>query len=69
MTSMVTPPLVADVVVETGEWIVRKRRTVHGYDPTQYTTGSPLGGLQRRRALPVSVVARRDLVTPDAAAT
>ncbi len=52
MTSMVTPPLVADVVVATGEWIVRKRRTVYDYDRVAVRDRAPVGRRQRRRAHP-----------------
>ena len=65
MTSMVTPPLVADVVVATGEWIVRKRRTVHNYDASLYATGRLWVSASDGERIPVSVVARRDLVAID----
>ena len=40
ITSLTTPRLVADVVVATGELIVRKQQKVlGGYDESQYVTG------------------------------
>lgn len=67
MTSMVTPPLVADVVVATDEWIVRKRQPVHGYDASAFVTGRLWVSASDGERIPVSVVARRDLVVVDAA--
>jgi len=63
ITSMVTPRLVADVVVATGETIVRKQQTVvGGYDSTQYVTGRIWVTASDGVRIPVSLVARRDLV-------
>ncbi|MFI5036639.1 MAG: S9 family peptidase [Acidimicrobiales bacterium] len=67
MTSMVTPPTVADVAVATGEWIVRKRQPVHGYDPALYATTRQWVTASDGVRIPVSVVARRDLVADDGA--
>ncbi len=65
MTSMVTPPLIADVVLATDEWIVRKRQPVHGYDPSKFATGRLWVTASDGERIPVSVVARRDLVSSD----
>jgi oligopeptidase B len=65
MTSMVTPPLVADVVVATHEWIIRKRQPVHGYDRSLFATGRLWVVASDGERIPVSVVARRDLVADD----
>ena len=67
LTSMVTPRLVADVVVATGELIVRKRQQVlGGYDASQYVTGRVWVDASDGVRVPVSVVARHDLVDVDA---
>jgi oligopeptidase B len=66
MTSMVTPPLVADVVVASDEWIVRKRQTVRGYDPSRFATTRLWIDASDGQRLPVSLVARRDLFDGDA---
>ena len=64
MTSLVTPRLVADVVVDTGEKIIRKQQQVlGGYDPLRYVTGRLWIEASDGYRIPVSVVARRDLVT------
>ncbi len=40
ITSLTTPRLIGDIVVETGELIVRKQQQVlGGYDESQYVTG------------------------------
>jgi oligopeptidase B len=63
MTSLTTPRLVADVVVDTGEIIVRKQQTVRGgYDEDQYVTGRLWVEASDRVRIPVSVVARREFV-------
>ena len=70
ITSLVTPRLAADVVVATGEVIVRKRQVVRGgYDPAAYATGRLWVSASDGERIPVSVVARRDLVEvgPDGA--
>jgi oligopeptidase B len=67
MTSLVTPILVADVVVATGELIVRKQQKVlGGYDASKYVTGRLWVGASDGVRVPVSVVARRDAVDIDA---
>ena len=64
MTSLVTPRLVADVVVATDESIVRKQQQVRGgYDPLRYVTGRLWIEASDGYRVPVSVVARRDLVS------
>ena len=64
ITSLVTPRLVADVVVSTGEIIVRKQQQVlGGYDAKQYITGRLWVESSDAQQIPVSVVARRDLVS------
>ncbi len=64
ITSLTTPRLVADVVVDTGEVIVRKQQQVlGGYEESQYVTGRLWVEASDRVQIPVSVVARRDLVT------
>ena len=63
ITSLVTPRLVADVVIATGETIVRKQQIVLGeYDPAQYLTGRVWATASDGVRVPVSVVARRDLL-------
>ena len=66
ITSMVTPRLVADVVVATGEVIVRKQQQVlGGYDPGRYVTGRLWVRASDGVRIPVSFVARADLVATD----
>jgi oligopeptidase B len=70
MTSLTTPRLIADVVVETGEIIVRKQQKVlGGYEESNYVTGRLWVDTSDQLRVPVSVVARRDLVTVDADGT
>lgn len=64
MTSLITPRLIADVVVTSGELIVRKQQQVlGGYDESSYVTGRLWVTTSDALRVPVSVVARRDLVT------
>ncbi|MGH3732693.1 MAG: S9 family peptidase [Acidimicrobiales bacterium] len=64
MTSLTTPRLIADVVVESGELIVRKQQKVlGGYEESNYVTGRLWVETSDRLRVPVSVVARRDLVS------
>ena len=64
VTSLVTPRLVADVVVQTGEMILRKQQQVlGGYDESKYVTGRLWVEASDQVRIPVSVVARGDLVT------
>jgi oligopeptidase B len=66
LTSLTTPRLIADVVVETGEIIVRKQQVVlGGYEESDYVTGRLWVETSDQLRVPVSVVARRDLVTID----
>ena len=63
ITSFVTPPLVADVDVATGQVFVRKQQPVRGgYDPEQYVTGRLWVEASDGARVPVSFVARRDLM-------
>jgi oligopeptidase B len=63
ITSLVTPRLVADVVVDSGELIVRKQqRVVGGYDESKYVTGRLWVEASDRVHVPVSVLAKRDQV-------
>jgi oligopeptidase B len=66
ITSLVTPRLIADVVVATGEVIVRKQQQVlGGYDQSDYATGRLWVTASDGVRIPVSIVAPRDLVTID----
>ena len=66
ITSLVTPRLVADVVVATGEVIVRKQQQViGGYDQSHYATGRLWVRASDGVKVPVSIVASRDLVEVD----
>jgi len=70
MTSLTTPRLIADVVVDTGEIIVRKQQKVlGGYEESNYVTGRLWVDTSDQLRVPVSIVARRDLVTLDADGT
>ena len=63
ITSMITPRLIADVVVATGERIVRKQQTVlGGYDANDYVTGRLWVRATDGVRIPVTVVARKGLV-------
>jgi oligopeptidase B len=63
MTSLVTPRLIADVDVRTREVIERKRQVVRGgYDPSRFATGRLWVEASDGVRVPVSVVARADLV-------
>jgi oligopeptidase B len=63
ITSLVTPRLVADIVIATGERILRKQQIVlGGYDESQYVTGRLWVTASDGVRIPVSVVARADLV-------
>ena len=63
ITSLVTPHLVADVVVATGETIVRKQQQVRsGYDASNYVTGRLWVDASDGVRIPVSFVARKDLI-------
>ena len=70
ITSLVTPRLVADVVLATGERIVRKQQVVlGGYDESEYVTGRLWVPASDGQRIPVSIVARKDIVTIDADGT
>jgi len=63
VTSLVTPRLVGDIVIATGEMIVRKQQIVlGGYDARQFATGRLWVTASDGVRIPVSVVARADLV-------
>jgi oligopeptidase B len=63
ITSLTTPRLIADVVVETGEIIVRKQQKVlGGYEESEYVTGRLWVETTDQLRVPVSLVARRDQV-------
>ena len=63
ITSLITPRLVADVVVASGEHIVRKQQKVlGGYDEQGYVTTRMWVSASDGYQIPVSLVARRDLV-------
>ncbi len=66
VTSLVTPHLIADVDVATRERLVRKQQIVRGgYDPNAYVTGQLWFEASDGERVPVSVVARRDVVVYD----
>jgi oligopeptidase B len=63
ITSLVTPRLIADVVVETAELLVRKQQRVLGeFDAANYVTGRLWVSASDHERIPVSIVARKDLV-------
>jgi oligopeptidase B len=63
-TSLVTPRLVADVVVSTGELIIRKKQKVLGdFEERNYVTGRWWVTASDGVRIPVSIVGRRDLLT------
>ena len=68
-TSLVTPRRVIDVVMATGEFLVRKQETVKGFEPADYVTGRIWVSASDGVAIPVSVVARRDVVNEKADGT
>ena len=62
ITSLLTPHLIADVVVATGETVVRKQQQVRGgYDAANYVTGRLWVDASDGVRIPVSFVARKDL--------
>lgn len=66
ITSLVTPRLVADVVVATGEVIVRKQQQVRGgYDRNNYVTGRVWVEASDGVRIPVSIVAKKELLKVD----
>ena len=63
ITSLVTPRLVADIDVESGESLVRKQQQVlGGYEQSNYVTGRLWVNASDGARIPVSVVARKDLL-------
>ncbi len=66
ITSLVNPRFVADIVIATGETLVRKRQKVlGGYDESNFVTGRLWVTASDGERIPVSLVARRDLVEVD----
>ena len=66
ITSLVTPRFVADVVIATGETLLRKQQKVlGGYDESNYVTGRLWVNASDGERIPVSVVARKDVVEGD----
>lgn len=66
ITSMVTPRLVADVDVKSGAMTtLKQQRVLGGYDADDYVTGRLWVSASDGVAIPVSVVARRDVVDVD----
>lgn len=66
ITSLVTPRLVGDVELATGELHVRKQQRVKGgYDAANYVTGRLWVEASDGVEIPVSLVARRDVVEVD----
>jgi oligopeptidase B len=62
-TSLITPRTVSDIDVESGAATVRKQQIVKGdFDPEKYRTGRIWATASDGTKIPVSVVARRDLV-------
>jgi oligopeptidase B len=63
ITSMITPRLIADIVVASGESLVRKQQLVlGGYEQSDYVTGRLWVSASDGAQIPVTIVARRDLV-------
>ncbi len=63
ITSMVTPNFIADVDLASHELLVRKRQIVRGgYDRDAYVTGRHWVEASDGQRIPVSIVARRDVV-------
>jgi oligopeptidase B len=63
ITSMITPRLIADIVVASGESVVRKQQLVlGGYKQSDYVTGRLWVSASDGAQIPVTIVARRDLV-------
>ncbi|GAB2934379.1 S9 family peptidase [Rhodococcus aerolatus] len=64
-TSFTTPRTVLDLVLATGELVVRKRQEVlGGYDPEQYTQRRTWATAEDGTRVPVSLVHRRDVTGP-----
>lgn len=63
ITSLITPRLIADVVIETSELLVRKQqKVVGGYEQSDYVTGRLWVSASDGTRVPVSVVARKDVL-------
>ena len=66
IASMVTPRLIADIVVTTGERLVRKQQVVKGeYDEHDYVTGRLWVTASDGVRVPVTVVGHKDNLTRD----
>ncbi|WP_353808217.1 S9 family peptidase [Agromyces sp. SYSU T00194] len=64
-TSFVTPTTVSDYVVDTGKLRLRKQQPVlGGYDPADYVQRREWATAEDGTRIPISLVYRRDLVTP-----
>jgi len=65
MTSMITPRLVADVNIETGERLVRKQQIVKGgYVEANYVSGQRWVRASDGVMVPVTIVAKRGTLVP-----
>ena len=63
ITSLTTPRFIADVVLDTGEVIVRKQQTVRGgYEESDYVTARLWVEASDHVQIPVSLVAKREFV-------
>ncbi|MGC2486191.1 MAG: S9 family peptidase [Acidimicrobiales bacterium] len=63
ITSLTTPRFIADVVVDTGEVIVRKQQTVRGgYEESDYVTERLWVQASDHLQIPISLVAKREFV-------
>ena len=70
ITSLVTPRQVVDVIVASGELLIRKQQLVPGeFRASDYVTGRVWVRASDGHRIPVSLVARRDLVSVDAEGT
>lgn len=66
ITSLVTPRLVGDIDVASGVMtVLKQQRVVGGYDPNGYVTGRLWVSASDGVNIPVSVVARRDVLDVD----
>ena len=66
ITSLVTPRLVGDIDVASGVMtVLKQQRIVGGYDPNDYATGRLWVSASDGVDIPVSVVARRDVLNVD----
>jgi oligopeptidase B len=62
-SSLITPPSVVDYHMDTGEWeLVRQEEIPSGYDITQYISERIYAPAPDGKAVPISMVYKRDLV-------